>query len=116
VLLRDARVQAGERLAVRRQHQRVGRQRQVAVERAQVARQRIAVGLEVEHADVGRDARQHHVARDQQLVVSQYSDTCSGEWPWPTIARNTRFACGPTAIVAVLHAPVARRHRGTSFG
>ena len=32
-------------------------------------RQRIAVRFDVEHADVGRDARQHHVARDQQLVL-----------------------------------------------
>ena len=62
----DARVQPAERLAVGRQHQRVGGQATHAFDRREVERQRIGLGLQVDHADVGRDARQHHVTRDQQ--------------------------------------------------
>ncbi len=69
MLLPDALMQSVKRFAVRRQHQRVGRQHQQSIERTQVARQRIGVGFEIEHADVGRDARQHHVAGDQQTIV-----------------------------------------------
>ena len=62
-----------ERLAVRGQHQRVGRQRAHALDRVEEQRQRVGLGLEVVHADVGGDARQHHVAADQhaELVAVQ---------------------------------------------
>lgn len=67
--LADARVQAAKRPPVRGQDQHVFRQRLVLVERGEIQRERIGLGLDVEHADVGGDARQHHVAGDQHAGV-----------------------------------------------
>ncbi len=53
MLLPDALMQPAKRFSVRRQHQSVGRQQQQLVERSQIARQRIGVGLEIKHADIG---------------------------------------------------------------
>src|SRR5690606_19156394 len=47
MLLLNATVQAGERTAVGRQHQRVGGQRQIAIERVQVALERIGLRVRV---------------------------------------------------------------------
>ncbi len=106
-------VQPGERLAVRRQHQRVGRQQQQPVERVQVARQRIAVGLEVEHADVGRDARQHHVARDQQPVLLAVERHVLGRVAEADDRAEDalRVRRPDRDLVAVLHAPETRWKR-----
>ncbi len=60
--LLDAPVDAGEGLAVRRQAQRVGRQRLEALDAVEEEAQRIRLRLARVHAHVGRDARQHHVA------------------------------------------------------
>ena len=63
----DTRVQAAERTAVGRQHQRIGRQAGELVERRQVLGQRIALRLDGEHRNIGGYARQHHVAGDQHV-------------------------------------------------
>ncbi len=63
----NACVQAPKRLAVGGQHQRVGIECPEPVDRLQKQRQGVGLGLHVIDADVGRDARQHHVARDQYL-------------------------------------------------
>jgi hypothetical protein len=65
VQLVDAGVQAAEGAAVRRQHQRVGRQRAEAVDRGEEQPERIGFGRAGHHRDVGRDARQQHVAGNQ---------------------------------------------------
>src|SRR6516164_7673783 len=62
----DARVQPEERKVMRRQHEGLRRYLLAQLgERAQIARQRIAVRLVSLDADVGRDLGQHLVARDQ---------------------------------------------------
>ena len=62
----DPRMDAAERQIVRRQYQRVRRQRVAEfAERAQIAGERIALGLVRRHADIGRDLRQDLVAGDQ---------------------------------------------------
>ena len=54
-----------KRQTMRRQNQGIGRQTQHAGGGIQEQRQRIALGLIGLHADIGGDARQQHVARDQ---------------------------------------------------
>ncbi|KAG1279107.1 hypothetical protein G6F64_014603 [Rhizopus arrhizus] len=71
VLLRDALVQARERAAMRGQDQGVVGQAVVAVQRTQVQGQRVGIGFVVEHAHVGGNARQHHVARDQHVQAGR---------------------------------------------
>ena len=66
--LRHARVQPAKRLAVRRQHQRVGRQRHEFVDGLKKQRQCVGFRLQVIDADIGGNARQHHVAADQNSV------------------------------------------------
>ena len=61
----DALVQAVERHAVRRQHQRVGRQRTQSLQRIEIRAQRIRIADVEAVADVGRNRRQHLVAADQ---------------------------------------------------
>ena len=64
--LPDAGVQTREGFAVRRQRQGGGVQCAELVNRRQEQGQRVGLGLDVVHADIGRDARQHHVTADQQ--------------------------------------------------
>ena len=110
VQLLDARVQAGEGLAVRGQHQRVGRQRREAVDGVEEQRQRIGLGLHLVHAHVGRDARQHHVAADQdagRLAVQRHvlgRVAVAGDAA-PHLAANGDG-------LAIEQACVAGRHRG----
>src|SRR5256885_169709 len=62
----DPPMDAAERQIMRRQHQRIGRQRVAEFsERAQIAHERIALGLVRRHADIGRNLRQDLVAGDQ---------------------------------------------------
>ena len=80
-------------------------------------RQRVAVGLDRPDADVGADPRQQHVAGDQHAALRrEYSDACSGEWPWPSITRHARPPAATS--LAVEHAgrtwPAARARRGGS--
>src|SRR5712692_6438996 len=65
--LRHARVRAAERLAVRGQHQDVFGQLAVARDRLEKQAQGIALGVDRPHADVGRDGRKQHVARDHHV-------------------------------------------------
>ena len=64
----DARVQPAERPAVRRQHEGVCRQRLHPPDRREVEHQRVRLGLAFLDADVGRDARQDHVAADEHAA------------------------------------------------
>ena len=60
-------------------------------QRVEEACQRVGFGLDRPDADVGADPRQQHVAGDQHARPRpQYSDACSGEWPWPSITRHDR--------------------------
>ncbi len=106
--LRDARAQAAKRPAVRRQHQRVGRHRLVARERIEVERERIAFRLEVEHRDVGRDTRQHHVPGDQQPLVGAVQRGVLGRVP--EARHHLPAARADGQRVAVAQPAVARRH------
>src|SRR5712692_1114030 len=65
--LRHARVSAAERLAMRGQHQDVCGQLAVARDRLEKQAQGIALGVDRPHADVGRDGRKQHVARDHHV-------------------------------------------------
>src|SRR5260221_2404880 len=65
--LRDARMGAAERLAVRGKHQHVLRQLAVALQRLEEQAQRIALGVDRPDADVGRDGREQHVAGDDDV-------------------------------------------------
>ena len=97
-----------ERTAVRGQHQRVLGQVGVAVQRTQVQRQRIGVGLVVEHADVGGNARQHHVAGDQHAQVGRVQRGMLGRM---TVAHDDApVAAADTDLITVQDARVARRH------
>ena len=79
--------------------------------------QRIAVRLDGPDADVGADLRQQHVARDQHAALArEYSDACSGEWPWPSM---TRHVAPPASTHVAVEQPVerlaaARARRGGS--
>ena len=86
VQLLDARVQALEGFAVRGQGERVGVQRRKFVDRVQKLLQRVALGLHIEHADVGGNARQHHVAANKHPRLA-------------AIQRNV-FRCMPVAADA----------------
>ena len=65
--LRDPGADAVEGLAVRGQHQGVVGQFREPLDRIEEQLERIAVRVRREDADVGRDARQQHVAGDQHL-------------------------------------------------
>ena len=65
----EPRVQADEREAVARQHQRVGRQAAEAREAVEEPGQRIGGRLVRPHADIGADLGQHLVARDQHVEL-----------------------------------------------
>ena len=65
VQLLNALVQAGEWLAVGRQSERVCVQCLELVDGVQKLFQRVRLGLVFVHADVGGNARQHHVATNQ---------------------------------------------------
>ena len=77
----DAGVQALERPAVRRQHQRVGRQRTQAFERVEVEPQRVGLGLEVDHHHVGRMRGSTMSPEISVASAAQCSAMCSGAWP-----------------------------------
>src|SRR5262245_65416797 len=61
-------VQAAEWKAVRRQDQRFRRHRLEAAERVEIEPERVEPGLLGPHAHVGRDLREHLVARDQEAA------------------------------------------------
>ncbi|MNR20190.1 hypothetical protein D3C85_1370200 [compost metagenome] len=67
--LADAGVQSLEGLAMRGQHQRVLGQRQIALQRIEEPAQRVSLGLVGMHADIGGNARQHHVAADEYIEL-----------------------------------------------
>ena len=99
----DALVQPGEGLAVRRQHQRVGRQR---AHRARstpgTAAAGSASGSMSYDADVGGDARQHHVAGDQHAAAPGSAARCApahgrSRRCSASRARRCAAACRPSA-------------------
>lgn len=105
----DAFMQPDERPAVRRQHQRVGRQRAQALERRQVHRQRVRLGFGVVDADVGADARQHHVAGDQHAERRAVQRDVLGRVPVAGDAAPVVVADAQRQ--AVDQPAVLRRHR-----
>ena len=110
VQLFNALVQAGEGFAVGGQGERLRIERAELVDRVQELLERVRLGLLVVHADIGGNARQHHVAADQHLeFVAIQRD----------VLRRMAVAAdaGPRAPaygqdVTIHHAPVGARHRG----
>ena len=107
----DPRMDAAERQIVRRQHQRVGRQRGTEFpERAQITRERIALGLVRRHADIGRDLRQDLVAGNQNAGLGAIK---RGELRRMSFADNDPPLPPAYVDLAPLTDPViGRRHRG----
>ena len=107
----DPRMDAAERQIVRRQDQRVGRQRVAEFpERAQIARQRIALGLVRRDADIGRDLRQDLVAGNQNAGLGAIE---AGELRRMAFADNDPPTPSADLDLAPVTDPViGRRHRG----
>ncbi len=99
---------------MRRQHQRVGRQRAHPLQRGQEQRQRVGLGLVVIDADVGRDPRQQHVTRDQHAQRRAVQCDVLGRVAVAGQALPIVAPGGPRAAdrqqAAVHQAPVGRRH------
>ena len=109
VQLADALVQAAERLAVRGQHQRVLRAAALNLSiESRNGLQRVGFGLDVVHADVGRYARQHHVAADQHLERIAIQRDVLGRMA--VAADAAPVAPADAHGSALLHAVEAARH------
>ena len=81
-------------------------------------RQRIGVGFEIEHADVGRDARQHHVAGDQQPIVIAVKRRVLGRvTEADDDAKDALGVRWPDRdLIALVDAMKTARHRGNETG
>ena len=110
----DARVQALERQAVRRQDEDAGVDRAHALDRVEVERQRVGLGLDVDDADVGRDARQHHVAADQDARRLAVERHVLGRVAVADVAVSTRRALRRVPIANVPPSSRRRYDDGTA--
>ena len=97
--LPQPRMQVAERQAVRRQHQRVGRQRLEPRQRIQIFLHRVGVRPRRRHDHRRRDVRQHLVAGDQDLVLLAVERRMLQRMP----------ARGDDAPLALAHARPRRR-------
>src|SRR5256714_9982349 len=73
--LGDPGVRAAKGLAVRGQHQHVGRELAIAGNRIEEQAQRVALGVDRPDADIGRNGGEQHVPRDddiQRLAVERH--------------------------------------------
>ena len=103
-------VQASKWLAMRRQHQRALEQRQQPRQRLQIQAQRVGLWLHIHHRHIGRNARQQHVARDQQILAFAVQTHMLGCMP---VAHHADpFMAADQQALAVQQAPVAGRYGG----
>ena len=114
VQLLNAFIQAGERLAVGGQGQRVFIQRLEFINGVKKLLQRVALRLLVVNAHIGRDARQHHVAANEQFVGLAVQRDVFRRVPKTADTAPLPRANGER--VAVLHAPVLAGNRGHQLG
>ena len=89
--LRKARVQAVERQAVRRQHQRIARQRLETREQIQILLHRIGVRLRRGTMIDGVMCESTWSPAIRILSFSQKYEACSGEWPPAVMTRHSRL-------------------------
>ena len=106
----DPDMDAVKRQIVRRQDQRVGRQGAAQfIERAQIAGERVALGLVRRHADIGRDPRQDLVAGDQHAGFGAIK---AGQFRRMAFADDDApFAPADHDRHAVTEPMIGRRHR-----
>ena len=107
--LRNARTQTAKRLAVRRQHERIGGHRLIARQRLQVQGKRIAFRLDVEHRHVRRNARQHHVAGSEQPV--RRAKERAMFWRMTVARHHLPLARTDAQAIAIADTPELARHR-----